>query len=115
MRTHPIKKAKKMHKGIDIKAKFGTEVIAPSDATVIDSGYDKLNGYFIELKHDDTYSTRYHHLSKVSVENNVKITKGQIIGEIGTSGLSTAPHLHYEVIKEGKHVDPAPYLNSEKR
>lgn len=111
-RMHPIKKVLKLHKGIDIVAKKGTTVNAPGNGIVADAGYDKNYGFFIEIKHDDSFSTRYHHLSKIDVKKGEKIKMDQKIGEIGSTGLSTGPHLHYEVLKNGKHIDPMPYLNA---
>lgn len=110
MRTHPTKKVKKLHTGIDIKASIGTLVVAPSDGIIADAGYHKGNGYYIEIKHDKEYSTRYHHLSEITITKGQKIEKGNTIGKVGSSGLSTAPHLHYEVIRNGKKVDPRDYL-----
>lgn len=110
LRTHPIHKNKKLHKGIDIKANVGEEVVATSDGIVISAEYNEKNGYYIEIKHDETYSTKYLHLSKIHVEAGSKIKRGEKIGEVGSSGLSSQPHLHYEVIKNGKAVDPQPFL-----
>jgi murein DD-endopeptidase MepM/ murein hydrolase activator NlpD len=112
MRTHPVSETKVLHKGIDIKAKTGTHVVATSAGVIVKAEYSKKNGYFIEIKHDATYSTRYLHLSKLDVEANDKIELGQKIGEVGSTGLSSAPHLHYEVLENGKAVDPAPYMKS---
>ena len=111
-RMHPITKVLKLHKGVDIVAKIGTPVQAPSNGIVSEAGYDEKLGHYIEIKHDEMYSTRYHHLLKIDVEKGSKIKIGQKIGEIGSSGLSTGPHLHYEVLKNGEHVDPMPYLKA---
>ncbi|GJM36613.1 MAG: hypothetical protein DHS20C18_56140 [Saprospiraceae bacterium] len=109
-RMHPTEKVKKLHRGIDIRGKLGTTVMATSSGIVKDAGYDKLNGYFVEIQHDAIYTTRYHHLSKIDVQKDDQVKKGEKIGEIGSSGLSTAPHLHYEVLEKGKNVDPALFL-----
>lgn len=109
---HPIEKVLRLHKGIDFKADLGTDIFTVENGTVVDTGYDDKCGHFIEIQHDDIYSTRYHHLSNVMVKKNQSITKGTKIGEVGTSGLSTGPHLHYEIIKEGKNVDPKSYLKA---
>jgi len=85
-------------------------VVAPSDGVITKTGYHSKKGNYIEIKHDDIYSTRYYHLSKIDVKTNQQITRGSKIGEIGTSGASTAPHLHYEVVKDGRNVDPGDYL-----
>jgi|GEM_PF-5428443 len=110
MRMHPVFKKKKFHSGVDIRASIGTPVVAPSDGVITKTGYHSKKGNYIEIKHDDIYSTRYYHLSKIDVKTNQQITRGSKIGEIGTSGASTAPHLHYEVVKDGRNVDPGDYL-----
>lgn len=110
MRLHPVLKTKKFHKGVDIIADIGTPIIAPSDGIVVEVGFDKKKGNYIEIKHDEIYSTRYFHLSKISVYTDQEIKIGSKIGEIGNTGASSSPHLHYEVIKAGKNVDPIDYL-----
>ncbi len=110
MRSHPISKKKKMHNGIDIVASPGTIVMASGEGTVVAADFDEKLGYFIEIRHDAHYSSRYHHLGKILVEKGSKVKAGQHIGEVGSSGLSTGPHLHYEVLKNGKKIDPKPYL-----
>ena len=112
MFMHPINKARQFHKGIDIRASIGTPVVAPSDGKIIKAGYDDKKGNWIEIQHDDIYYTRYYHLSKIDVTVDQVITKGSKIGEVGTTGASTGPHLHYEVIKDGKHVDPGHYIKA---
>jgi murein DD-endopeptidase MepM/ murein hydrolase activator NlpD len=110
MRLHPISKEKKLHKGIDIKAAIGDEIFAPAAGTVIESNISKGNGHYIVIKHDEEYTTRYHHLSVRNVKKGDKVKKKQLIGEVGNSGISVRPHLHYEVIKNGEHVDPREFL-----
>ncbi|MDN5205552.1 M23/M56 family metallopeptidase [Fulvivirgaceae bacterium BMA10] len=113
MRFHPIKKVKKMHLGIDLSAPVGTEIFATADGEVAliknqDTGYGKQ----ILLEHGDHYSTRYAQLNDFTVEMGDKVKKGDVIGYVGSSGTSTAPHLHYEVLKDGKRVDPEDYFES---
>jgi len=110
MRMHPIKKVKKLHTGIDIRAELGADVFAPSAGKVIESSFDKLLGHYVVIKHDDEYTTRYHHLQSRLVQEGDWVKKSDLIGKVGNSGLSTAPHLHYEVIRNGENVDPRPYL-----
>lgn len=105
-RIHPVTKLKKLHRGIDIKAPIGTPVVATGDAMVKKIGFNKRAGRFIILKHGDRYTTRYHHLSAISVAEGDVITKGTIIGKSGNSGISMAPHLHYEIIDENAPIDP---------
>lgn len=111
-RMHPISFEKKFHNGIDIKAKIGTPVVAPSAGIITDCGFQEKLGYYIEIRHDEIFSTRYHHLSKINVEKDSKVLIGDKIGEVGSTGMSTAPHLHYEVIKNGKNVDPSDYIRA---
>lgn len=111
-RMHPFKKVLMFHKGMDIKGNLGDAVIAPSDGTVVECGYDDQVGHYIVIQHDEIYSTRYHHLSKRSVEQDQRVAKGDKIAEIGSSGVSTGPHLHYEVLVRGKHVDPSTFLGA---
>jgi murein DD-endopeptidase MepM/ murein hydrolase activator NlpD len=109
-RRHPFTKAMKFHNGVDIRAEIGTPVLAPADAIVVEASYDKTHGHYIILKHDETYTTRYNHLSKTSVKKGDEIEKGAEIGKVGSTGMSTGPHLHYEVLKNNEHVDPMDYL-----
>lgn len=110
-RLHPTNKTMKFHKGIDIKAPIGTTIVATSDGEVVDvkineSGYGK----HVIIKHDKSYKTLYAHLSKIDVAKGDKVEQGQKIGEVGNSGASISPHLHYEVIKEGEKVNPEEYI-----
>lgn len=111
-RKHPISKKMKLHKGCDFKAALGTPVISVEIGTVTDCGFHDKYGFFIEIKHDDIYSTRYHHLSSIDVKKGEQIKKMQKIGKVGSTGLSTGPHLHYEIIKSGEWVDVAEYLKA---
>ena len=110
MRMHPVKKIKKLHKGIDIRTELGAEVYSTASGTVVESGFDKLPGHFIVIKHDKEFTTRYHHLHSRLVKEGDKVKKSDLIGKVGSSGLSTAPHLHYEVIQNGENVDPRQFL-----
>ncbi|HFA49882.1 MAG TPA: M23 family metallopeptidase [Bacteroidetes bacterium] len=110
-RMHPIYKVKKHHDGIDLKAPAGTPVYATSDGTVVKVAfYKKGYGKHIVIQHDDHFKTLYAQLSRMDVEVGEQIKKGDLIGAVGSSGMSTAPHLHYEVIKDGVHEDPEEYL-----
>jgi len=110
MRIHPIYKKEKLHRGIDFRAPTGTPVYATADGLVekmvTRHGYGKL----IILKHDEIYQTYYAQLSEFEVEAGQTVKKGDLIGRVGSSGLSTAPHLHYEVLKNGQPVNPEKYL-----
>lgn len=111
MRHHPIKKKEMLHKGTDFAAPFGTPVLAAADGKVIltetkDTGY----GNNVKIAHDSVYQSRYAQLSEIKVREGQFVKKGEIIGLVGNSGSSTAPHLHYEVTKNGEHVDPEGFI-----
>ena len=111
---HPIYKTRKMHKGVDLSCKKGVPVYAAGDAIVqmTDKGMRRRGyGQQILLNHEFGYQTRYAHLDKILVKPGDRVTRGQIIGEVGSTGGSTGPHLHYEVIYMGRHVNPVNYFN----
>lgn len=110
MRMHPVLKKKRRHLGIDVKAPMGTNVLATSDGIVEEAGNDDQYGNYILLRHDSVYQTKYAHLSEIKVKEGQRVSRGMIIGTVGNTGKSTAPHLHYEVIKDGKHEDPEKYI-----
>lgn len=112
--AHPIYKVRKFHKGVDLAADKGVPVFATGDAVVemVDRGQRRAGyGQQVLLNHDFGYKTRYAHLSRMYVEPGQKVTRGQIIGEVGMTGGSTGPHLHYEVIHMGQVVNPVNYFN----
>jgi murein DD-endopeptidase MepM/ murein hydrolase activator NlpD len=107
LRYSPIYAANKMHTGVDFQAKHGTPVYATSDGVILKTKCNRGGyGNHIVIEHDEHYSTLYAHLSKFAIEEGQKIQKGQLIGYVGSSGMATGPHLHYEVIENGKKVDP---------
>ena len=111
MRVHPIYKVKKMHTGIDFAAAIGTPIYATADGSIdrLDvsfSGYGKM----IEIDHGFGYRTRYAHMHGFAVRLGQKIKRGDLIGYVGDTGLSTAPHLHYEVFVNGVHANPVHYF-----
>lgn len=111
---HPIYKTRKMHKGVDMSCKRGVPVYATGDAIVqmTDEGMRRRGyGRQILLNHEFGYQTRYAHLNKIFVKEGDRVTRGQLIGEVGSTGGSTGPHLHYEVIYMGRHVNPVNYFN----
>lgn len=111
LRLHPIKKVQKMHKGCDFKVPLGTPIYATSDGVVeIAENREKGYGKLIKIRHDESYQTMYAHLSDFNVKKGDKVKKGDIIGYSGNSGRSIKPHLHYEVYKDGKVVDPEDYF-----
>ncbi|MEN7546950.1 M23/M56 family metallopeptidase [Rapidithrix thailandica] len=111
MRKHPITKKQKMHKGMDFSAEVGVKVMATADGVVakVDTTH-KGYGQHIIVKHGEQYSTVYAQLSSIEVKEGQQVRRGEVIGLVGSSGMSTGPHLHYEVLKNGIHVNPADYL-----
>ncbi len=109
-RIHPVHKVKKFHKGIDFTCPVGTAIQATGNGT-IKTVATKRNGYgkYVVIDHGFGYETLYAHMSKIDVKEGQKIMKGQKIGEVGSTGTSTAPHLHYEVRINGKAVNPIDY------
>ena len=111
-RMHPLIKKRKFHSGIDFKAPTGTPVLATADGEVIVSKTNKTGyGKHIIIQHDEEFKTLYSHLSEIKIKVGDKIKKGDVIGLVGSTGTSIRPHLHYEVIKDGKKVDPEEYFN----
>ena len=111
-RMHPIKKNLQMHRGIDLKASMGTPVMATADGVVHKITEDP-DGYgkYIVIDHGEAVYSKYAQLSAFKVEPGQKVSKGQVIGLVGSSGASNAPHLHYEIIKNDQFVDPMDYLS----
>ena len=108
-RRHPILGRIMMHWGQDFAANRGTPVIAPADGYVTFAGRNGAYGLFISIDHKYGYETRYGHLQKIYVRKGQFVKRGDKIGEVGNTGRSTAPHLHYEVRYKGKPVDPREY------
>ncbi|MEZ5043573.1 MAG: M23 family metallopeptidase [Saprospiraceae bacterium] len=109
-RMHPVLKVEKMHRGIDMAAPTGTPVMATAAGEIIEVEEKYGYGLCIIIKHDDVYQTLYAQLSEFNVKKGQMVKKGDIIGKVGSSGISTAPHLHYEVLKNGMPDDPENYL-----
>lgn len=110
-RIHPATGKKQFHTGIDLLLAEGEDVMTTANGLVIESSYDSLRGNYIVVKHDAIFVTSYSHLKSNLVKAGDRVQLGQKIGYVGSTGvLSTGPHLHYEVIKNGKPVDPKGYL-----
>ena len=107
MRKHPIDGYNKMHRGTDFAAPKGTPIMASGDGIVVRARWCGGGGYCIKIKHNSTYSTIYAHMSKFAkgIRKKVRVKQGQIIGYVGSTGKSTGPHLHYEVIENGKKIN----------
>ena len=110
MRQSPIDGLHRMHAGIDIAAPAGTTVFAARGGQVIESGEDAVLGIYLIIQHEGGWRTVYGHLSSVSVMLNQKVLSGTIIGRVGSTGLSTGPHLHFEMRMGGSSRDPSNYL-----
>ncbi|NOZ47026.1 MAG: M23 family metallopeptidase [Chlorobi bacterium] len=109
-RIHPIYKTRKMHTGVDLTAPIGTKVYATGNGTVLKANLSRGGyGKRIIIDHGYGYKTLYGHLSKILVKRGQKVKRGDLIGEVGSTGRSTAPHLHYEVRKNNKAQDPINY------
>ena len=107
MRKHPIDGFNKMHKGTDFAAPMGTPIMASGDGVIKKAGWCGGGGNCIVIKHNSTYQTVYAHMSKFAggIRNGVRVKQAQIIGYVGSTGKSTGPHLHYEVIVNGKKIN----------
>ncbi len=105
-RWHPILKYRKMHWGVDWSAPRGTPIIAAGDGVVEKAGWSRGYGRQTILRHANGYQTSYNHQTRIAVKQGARVRQGQIIGYVGSTGLSTGPHLHYEVIVNGTKVDP---------
>lgn len=112
-RVHPMSKKLRFHSGVDMRVPVGTKVYAPAGGKITEAGFHQGRGHYIVIQHNETYTTTYWHLSKILVKKNQFIAKGANIALTGSSGFSTGPHLHYEVRKNGKVVNPKQYLGEE--
>lgn len=109
VQTDPFSGETKQHRGIDVAAVNGTPVLAPADGEVINITTDRFWGKLIHLRHSEGYETKYAHLAHYTVRRGEQVSRGDTIGVIGESGWSSGSHLHYEILKNGKHVDPNKY------
>ena len=105
-RIHPVYKVKKFHEGVDFPARIGTAIQSTGDGVVMEAGWHNGYGNCVRISHGFGYETWYAHMNKMTVRVGEKIKKGHKIGEVGDTGLSTAPHLHYEVHYKGKPINP---------
>ena len=107
MRKHPILGFNKMHRGTDFAAPMGTPIMASGDGIIVKARWCGGGGNCVKIKHNSTYQTVYAHLSKFGkgIKKSVRVKQGRIIGYVGSTGMSTGPHLHYEVIKNGKKIN----------
>ena len=106
MRLHPILRFARMHSGIDFGASWGTPIHAAADGEVSKAGWAGGYGRQVRIAHEGGMTTSYSHMSRMTVEPGAFVRQGQLIGYVGSSGLSTGPHLHYEVLRGGRAVNP---------
>ena len=107
-RKHPVLGYNKMHRGVDFAAPTGTPIYAAGDGVLTKAGRNGSYGNYIQIRHNGEYSTAYAHLSRIAkgMEAGKRVRQGQVIGYVGTTGRSTGPHLHYEVLQNGKQINP---------
>lgn len=106
MRRHPLLGYSRFHKGVDFGAPTGTPIVAAADGVVSFAGWHGGHGKYVKLTHSGGLGTGYGHMSRIAVRSGERVTQGEIIGYVGSTGLSTGPHLHYEVYKGGAAVNP---------
>lgn len=108
-RKHPVTKVVRPHHGVDYAAPTGTPVVTIGDGTVIEKGWDKKGGgNYVKIKHNSTYTTTYMHLNGFAkgIQKGSKVKQGQLIGYVGSTGMSTGPHLDFRLNKNGKYINP---------
>lgn len=108
-RKHPVTKVVRPHHGVDYAAPTGTPVVTVADGTVIEKGWDKKGGgNYVKVKHNNTYTTTYMHLNGFAkgIQKGSKVKQGQLIGYVGSTGMSTGPHLDFRLNKNGKYINP---------
>ena len=109
-RFHPILKVNKKHNGLDFAASTGTPIYATGDGIVTMAGFNSGFGNVVKIRHGNGYESLYAHMSRIKSRNGNRVKRGDVIGYVGSTGLSTGPHLHYEIHKNGEPVDPIMYF-----
>ncbi|WP_443026699.1 M23 family metallopeptidase [Sphingomonas sp. Leaf21] len=112
IRSDPFRGTAAMHAGVDIPGPVGTPIYATADGIVDHAGWQGGYGNLVEVNHGKGIATRYGHLSKILVADGTRVTRGQLIALMGSTGRSTGPHLHYEVRMDGHAVNPIPFLTT---
>lgn len=105
-RFHPVQKRIKPHRGVDYVARVGTPVLAAGDGKVIRASYDKYNGHHVFIQHGERYQTKYLHFTKRAVKAGQTVKQGDVVGYLGSTGMVTGAHLHYEFLVDGVHRNP---------
>ena len=106
LRMHPILRYSRMHRGLDFRAAYGTPILATTDGTVSRAGWAGGYGRQVRLAHAGGLASSYSHMSRITVAPGARVRQGQVIGYVGSTGLSTGPHLHYEMYRNGQTVNP---------
>jgi len=105
-RFHPILGYVRMHAGLDLAARYGSPIVAAADGRVVSAGWSGGYGNLVRIAHNGNIQTMYGHMSRIVAQSGAFVRQGQLIGYVGSTGLSTGPHLHYEVLKNGRPVNP---------
>jgi len=106
-RIHPLTGARQQHRGVDLAASAGTPIVATASGLVSVSGWSGGYGLLVTIEHPDGWQTRYGHMSRVNVLPGQQVMQGDVIGFVGSTGNSTGPHVHYEVRRDGRAINPA--------
>jgi murein DD-endopeptidase MepM/ murein hydrolase activator NlpD len=113
VRRHPIRRKRRMHKGADLAAPIGTPIVASADGIISRADWFGSYGLYVAIEHGSQIQTRYGHMSRLNVAVGQRVSRGEVIGFVGSTGRSTGPHLHYEVRIADEAVDPLPYIQSD--
>jgi len=111
-RSDPLKGHARFHGGIDLAARYGTSVPAAAGGTVVSAGEQGGYGLTVVVRHENGFESRYAHLASLDVQAGDRVTQGQQVGRVGSTGRSTGPHLHFEVMQAGRRVDPERFVRN---
>jgi murein DD-endopeptidase MepM/ murein hydrolase activator NlpD len=109
-RPDPFTRRLRHHDGIDFSAPYGTDVLATAHGKVVKAGWNRYLGNMVEIQHQNDLTTMYGHMSKLTVSTGQTVTGGQVIGKVGSTGKSTGAHIHYEIRRNGRHINPSKYV-----
>ena len=112
MRIHPVYGYPKMHTGVDLAAPFNTPIYASRAGVVVWAGWGSTGGWWVKVDHGDGFATTYLHMTRYIVKIGDFVEAGQVLGYMGSTGVSTGSHLHFGVMKDGKWVDPLKYIDA---
>jgi len=110
MRPSPVSGRMHFHRGIDLAAPAGTEILAAAGGVVAETGFDRVLGYFVRISHAGNWTSLYGHMQRIAAETGSRVASGEVIGWVGSTGYSTGPHLHFELWQGGRSRDPAGIL-----